>query len=57
MEASYSALQAEVQDRDEKLLKRDQAYENKKNEYYKLQDEFKRKCEMFDTLKAVAKEI
>ena len=36
---------------------KEKALEGKKQEYYKLQGEFQRKCDAYDTLKAVAKEI
>lgn len=36
---------------------KDKAYGNKKQEFYKIQEEFRRKCDTFETLKAVAKEI
>lgn len=56
-EAAKKQVESALLDKDAELRRKEAAIEAKKSELYKLQEEFKRKCETFDTLKAVAKEI
>ena len=50
-------LERELENKNKIIHEKDLSIEFRKTEYYKLQEDFKRKCETFDTLKAVAKEI
>ncbi|CDW86284.1 UNKNOWN [Stylonychia lemnae] len=57
LEQRNGIMEKEMKENLELVALRESQYESKKQELYKLQEEFKRKCETFDTLRAVAKEI
>lgn len=50
-------LRKDILKHQETIGDKEAVIEQKKSDYYKLQDDFKRKCDTFDTIKAVAKEI